>query len=410
MPWYLYLALKQLFPSGRGVTFFALVSTLCVYLGVWLHIIIVGVMSGFGHKYSQMIIDTSGEIQVRGAFIGEPARIQDIVGKTPGVTATTPSAEGIVMIEHKKRPAYPGIIGVEPESVESVIPISKYLVRGSLDDLDDDGVILSAGLAYSLGAGIGAKVTVVSPLTLERINQDTYLMPTDLKVAGIYEFGHQQLDKSVAIVTLRRMQELYGLGDGVHSINVRIMPGANVDEIAMLVDSRLPPASGLHALTWMKSGEAFLFALKMERFMVIIIVSFVIVVVAFLFTVMLLIAVARKTREIGLYGALGATPWQSAMCFCFQGVIVGVLGAALGVGIGLLTLANIDPIARLIARVTGNWDLLVDIYQFTKVPSHVTALDIVFISVFAIGMSTLAGLVAAFRAAKLKPVEAMRSE
>ncbi|MDR1010559.1 MAG: ABC transporter permease [Opitutaceae bacterium] len=410
MPWYLYLAFKQLFPSGRGVTFFTCIATLGVFLGVWMLIIIIGVMSGFGYKYSKMIIDTGGDIQVRGAFIDDPARIQEIIARAPGVIATTPSAEGIVMIEYQKRPAYPGIVGVEPESVEKVVPISKYLIEGSLDDLDDDGVILSAGLAYSLGARIGSKVTVVSPLTLERLNQDTYMMPTELTVAGVYEFGHQQLDKSLAVVTLRRMQDLYGLGDGVHGINVRIAPGADAAQVAKEINSVLPAGGLMYARTWMQSGEAFLFALKIERFMVVMIVAAVIFIVAFLVTAMLLVAVARKTREIGLYGALGATPWQSAMCFCFQGVLVGVGGTALGVAIGMLTLANIDPIARLIARVTGNWDLLVEIYQFTKVPAHITAADIAIICVFATGMSTLAGLIAAWRAARLKPVEAMRSE
>ncbi len=410
MPWYLYLAFKQLFPSGRRVTFFTCASTIGVFLGVWMLIIIIGVMSGFGYKYSRMIIDTQGEIQVRGTFIDNQEQLRGIIAKVSGVAATTPSAEGIVMIEYQKRPNYPGIIGVDPESVEKVIPISKYLLQGSMDDLDDDAVILSAGLAYALGARIGSKVTVVSPLTLERLNQDTYMMPTELTVAGIYEFGHQQLDKSIAIVTLRRMQELYGLGDSVHGINVRLAPGADADQVARAINETLPAGSRMFARTWMQSGEAFLFALKIERFMVIIIVAFVIVVVAFLVTSMLLVAVARKTREIGLYGALGATPWQSAMCFCFQGVLVGTLGTFLGVTIGLLTLSNIDPIARLIARVTGNWDLLVEIYQFTKVPAHITAPDIAIICVFAVGMSTLAGLIAAFRAAKLKPVEAMRSE
>ncbi|MDF9827326.1 lipoprotein-releasing system permease protein [Ereboglobus sp. PH5-10] len=410
MPWYLYLAFKQLFPSGRWMTFFTCISTLGVFLGVWMLIIIIGVMSGFGFKYGRMIIDTGGEIQVRGAFIENPERIQEIINKVPGVVASTPTAEGIVMIEHQGRPGYPGIIGVAPESVEKVIPISKYLREGSMADLDDDAVVLSAGLAASISTRVGSKVTVVSPLTLERLSQDAYMMPTELTVAGVYEFGHQQLDKSVAIVTLRRMQDLYGLGEGAYGVNVRIAPDADVDAIAGEINASLPPGSRMRARTWMQSGEAFLFALKIERLMIILIVSMVVFVVAFLVTAMLLVAVAHKTREIGLYGALGASPWQSAMCFCFQGVIVGVIGTALGVSIGLLTLANIDPIARLIARLTGNWELLVEVYEFTKVPAHITGADIAIICAFAIGMSTLAGLVAAWRAAKLKPVEAMRSE
>jgi len=416
MPWYFYLAFKQLFPTGRRGTFFTVVSVLGVVLGVAMLIVIIGVMSGFGYKYSRMIIETQGEVQIRGARIAHYEDLQRTIEKLPEVAATTPVIEGIVMAQNGEKITFPGAIGIDTASVEKVIPIEKYLIPGShpLAELDDDRVILSQGVRGELGIrSLGEKITVVPPLlTAEKFyNQDaTMLFPTDLEVSGVYEFGHQQLDKSLVVITLRRAQSLFGFDDTVTGINVRLADGADAAQVAAKINALLPPGGGLRARTWMESGEAFLFALKIERFMVIMIVSVVIFVVAFLVTAMLLVAVARKTREIGLYGALGATPWQSAMCFCFQGLIVGVIGALAGIATGLLILDNIDPIARAIARVTGNWELLIEVYQFTKVPAHITAGDIMLIGAYAIGMSTLAGLIAAWRAAKLKPVEAMRSE
>jgi lipoprotein-releasing system permease protein len=127
-------------------------------------------------------------------------------------------------------------------------------------------------------------------------------------------------------------------------------------------------------------------------------------------TALLLIAVVRKTREIGLLGALGASPWQTAAGFCLQGLVVGTLGTLAGIGAGFLTLGNIDTIFRTLGRVTGSWEEMVAIYQFTQVPSHITAGEVVMIGGYAILAATIAGFIAAWRAARLKPVEALRSE
>lgn len=411
MPWYLYLALKQLFPTGKRLTFFTVISVLGVAAGVWLLVVVTGVMGGFGYKYRGLIVETQGDVQVQAhTLVEQPAKVMKHLSSLPGVEASTPYAQGIVMLAQGARRSFPGIQGVDLNQVEKVLPLRKHVVAGSLDDLDDDTVILSAGLAQSIGAGLGTTVEVVSPATLERMKKDEILLPTELTVVGIFEIGHQQLDSSVAIVTLRRMQDLYDLGKGVHGFNVKLVPNEDVVAATKRINASLPPMSGLVARTWMEANEGFLFALQMEKVMVTLMVSFVVLIAMFLVTALLLIAVVRKTREIGLLGALGASPWQTAAGFCLQGLVVGTLGTLTGIGAGFLTLGNIDTIFRTLGRVTGSWEEMVAIYQFTQVPSHITAGEIVMIGGYAIFMATLAGFIAAWRAARLKPVEALRSE
>ncbi len=411
MPWYLYLALKQLFPSGRRVTFFTVISVLGIAAGVWLLVCTVGVMGGFGTKYRDMMVDTQGEIQVRAnGLIDNAAELQAIINKTPGVVASTPSAEGIVVLLLDRKPAHAAIQGIDINQIDRVIPLRKYTQIGSIDALDDDTVILSAGLARSIGARLGSKVQLYSPLLLEKLQQDEVLLPVELDVVGIFEFGHQQLDSAVAVVTLRRMQDLYGLGRAVHGINVKIASGQDEFAVAKQLNLALPPQSHTYARTWVEANEAFLFALQMEKTLVTLITSFVVLIAVFLVTALLLITVVRKTREIGLLGALGARPRETAAAFCLQGLILGVSGTALGLALGFLTLGNIDGIFKFIGRVTGNWDNLVAIYQFSQVPAHITKGEIFGIATYAILMATVAGLIAAWRAARLKPVEAMRSE
>jgi lipoprotein-releasing system permease protein len=411
MPWYLYLALKQLFPTGKRLTFFTVISVFGVTLGVWVMIVFPGVMGGFSHKYRGLIVDTQGDVQVRASsLVQQPANVQKHLEGISGIVAATPFAEGIVMLTHANKPSFPGIQGVDLNRVEKVIPLKKYIVRGSVDDLDDDTVILSAGLADSLGAWVGSKVQVVSPATLEKMKQDEVMLPTELTVVGILQIGHQQLDSSLAVVTIRRMQDLYDLGRAVHGFNVKLAPNEDVIAAVNRINASLPPMSGLTARTWMEANESFLLALQFEKMMVTLITAFVTLVAVFLVTSLLLTSIVRRTKEIGVLAALGAKPMQVALCFCFQGMLVGLFGTILGVTLGLLTLKNVDTILQGLLRLAGDWEAMVAIYQFSQVPAYITVSEIVSVCAYVVGLSTLAGFIAAWRAARLKPVEALRSE
>src|SRR5579859_132729 len=101
MPWYLYLALKQLFPSGRRFPFFTFISVLGVALGVALLVVVTSVMGGFGYEIKQMIVGTEGEVQIKAQGIIEnySALLKEITA-VPGVVAATPTASGQGMIEY----------------------------------------------------------------------------------------------------------------------------------------------------------------------------------------------------------------------------------------------------------------------------------------------------------------------
>jgi lipoprotein-releasing system permease protein len=410
MSWPLYLALKQLFPTGRRFPFFTFISILGVSLGVTLLIVSISVMGGFGREIRNMIVHTQGEVQVRANGLMEnPAAVIDAVKTVKGVAAATPFAEGVVMIKRDRQPAFPAIQGVDMDRVDEVVPIRKYVYPSDgFDELDDDRVILSSQLAVGVGARLGDKVQVYSPLLLEKLQADEVLMPRELEVCGIFEIGHQQLDSSVVIVTLRTMQELYGLGRAVHGVNVRLVPDADPDRVAREINRALP-GDGI-AKSWMDANSEFLFVLQLEKNMIFFLLLFIIVVAAFSVASSLLIAVVRKTREIGLLGALGASPRQVAACFCFQGVIIGVTGTALGLVLGFTVVHFRNHLVAGFTRLTGSQEALERFYQFSKLPAHLSGQDLALIVCSALLVSTLAGLLPAWRAARLKPVEALRAE
>lgn len=409
MPWFLYLALKQLFPSGRRFPFFTFISVLGVGIGVWVLVVVTSVMGGFGYEIRRMIVQTEGEVQVKSRGpLEDPAGVATKIRGTPGIAGATPYVEGPVGVLAANRPAFPMLRGLDLASLETVASLGRFIRAGRLDDLDDDSVILSWEVANQLGAGVGARIEIYSPLLFEKLKNDEIFLPRQFRVAGLFEIGHQHLDSSLIFCTLRTAQDLYGMGRSVHGINVRLQPGVTEEAAVTRLNAMLP--TGVVAVPWTQKWESFLWVLNLEKTINSFLLLFIVIIAAFSVMSSLLISVVRKTREIGLLGALGASRRDVALCFCAQAFIIGVLGTLGGVASGFLTLAFRNDLVHGLARLLQREDTLKQFYQFTDLPSHTLPSDLVLTVVAAIAISTLAGLLPAWRAARLKPVEALRSE
>src|SRR5580704_2185042 len=152
-----------------------------------------GVMGGLAYEIKHKIVDTEGDVQIRArGAIEDYAAVVRRIESVPGVAAATPYASDVVMIKFGNKPAYPMLRGVDLASVARVTPLGKYMLVGSLDDLDDDSIILSAQLAASIGASVGDTIEVYSPLIINRLSDDELFLPRQVKVVGILEIGHQQ--------------------------------------------------------------------------------------------------------------------------------------------------------------------------------------------------------------------------
>jgi lipoprotein-releasing system permease protein len=409
MSWPLYLALRQLFPTGRRVPFFTVISLLGVALGVALLIVTLSVMGGFGHQIRRMIVDTAGDVQV---IAGEPmvnaAEVMTLARGIPGVVGATPHAEGVVMVLSGNKPAFPAIQGVDLEHVSEVLPLSNYLQWCSLEDLDDDSLIISRALAQSLGVGVGQRIQLYTPLMLEKMRRDEVLLPREFRVVGLFQIGHAQLDSSLVICTLRTMQDLYGLGPTVHGVSLKLAADASPDVVADLLNSRLP--SGQRALTWMETNRDFLFILQLEKNMLFFLLLFIVVVAGFSVTSSLLISVVRKTREIGLLAALGGDSRGIAVCYCYQGLFIGIVGTGLGTLLGFTAVYFRNDVIHAFTRITQSGAALERFYMFTDVPAHLATSDLIMIVTSSVLIALGAAVLPAWRASRLKPSEALRSE
>lgn len=411
MPWFLYHALKQLFPSGRFFSFFSFMSIVGVMLGVCVLIIVQSVMNGFGEGIRSRIVETQGDIRIRSnEIIRDWSTVLNQLEAEDGVMAASPFAEGVVMVRHEDRPQFPMIRGIDPFTETEVIPLERFLTIGEgLEAFDDEGVFLGEGLAYQLKAGPGSVIEVFTPLMLERLKEDEVLLPRAFKVVGLFRTGSPQVDGNTMISTLRVMQELYGLEDGVHGITLRLRPGMDAASFAgKLEASMLRP--GLDAVSWKEANRDFLFVIEQEKRVISFIIVFIILVASFSIAIALMMAVLRKTREIGLLVAMGARPGQVAASFCLQGLVIGMIGTLLGIAMALLCLRYRTPILAAYGRVTGSEVDFLGVYDVYEIPVHYMLSDFIVVTIFAIIVSTLASLLPAIRAACLKPADALRSE
>ncbi len=412
MKWWLYIALKQLFPTGKVVSFFAAVSLLGVALGVLGLFGTQSVMNGFHSEISLKLRDTTGDVIIRN--YGRPMHsletLKERLKSMPEVESVESVAQGPVMMVVNNVPVFPMLRSYDTISGECALPIrEKNFVRmGSIDDLDDDSIILGQRLAASVGAGVGDKVDVFSPTMLDKIKRDEVPMAASLDVVGLLATDYSQVDSNIALVSLRRMRDLYNLGDGSHSIAIRLKESAKDSAEAFakkLVDEDIVPRS-YYVTTWLGANEAFLRVIKMEKVMMSLIIFLIILVASFSICISLYTSVLRKTREIGLSAAMGARPLQIAATYCFQGFAIGLFGSILGLLLTFLLLHFRAPIAEFIV----GREALIEFYHFARLPVKYELKDALWACGFSIVLCTLAGFLPAIRAARLKASEAMRNE
>jgi len=411
MPWYLYLAIKQLFPTGRAASFFALISITGVALGVAVLIVFASIMNGLGDRIREKVSETFGHAHVfSGSIIHEYDELLQSLREREGVTAATPYTSGMLMMQHGNRPAFPRIMGLNPWEEDQVIPLEEYLLQGDLDRFDDRYVLVSIGVARQLQLSVGSRVSLYSPLMLEQIKRDEVPLPKELEVAGIFESEFNDVDNNTIIVTRRTMQDLYGLGKGIHGIMLLIDDPDNVRREMRLLEEAL--GEGYRTLTWMEANENLLFLLQFEKTIMLFLLFVILIIAGFCISAILIVTALQKTREIGLLHAMGGRSPQLAAIFCLDGVLVSVVGCAVGTVLALVLNASRGWLVKAMLYVTGQGDAFTEHYPLPldDLPVAYQLKDFVLVYLFCFLVGALAGLYPAWRAARMKPSDAIRGE
>jgi lipoprotein-releasing system permease protein len=407
LPFELFLSLRYLKPKRTFVSVITLISLAGVTIGVWVLIVVIAVMSGFDRELREKLMGMHAHVTVMGGLIEHSDKVLKTVLDTPRVKAATPFAMGLVLIEFNRHVATPYLKGIDPQRELTVSKLGTYIKEGRLD-LAGDKVLIGQELASQYGIFLGDKITVYSPRNLEEKGKEVYL-PMELTVTGIFESGMYEYDVGLIFTSLETAQELYSLGNAVQGIEIRTDdPIDGAREVADALNRKLAPP--LHAQTWAQMNQRLLGAIQVEKSVMFFILIFIIIVAAFGIMSTLITVTVQKTRDIGVMKALGAASGKILRIFVFQGFIVGVFGVAIGIGLGLLTVHNINPINHFLSQVVGIDLFPRDIYNFPSIPAFLTGRDLLTIGLSALVICTFAGLLPALRAARLEPVEALRYE
>lgn len=410
MPWYVFMAFKQLFPTGKRFSFFGLMAIIGVMLGVMVLIVVQTIMNGFSQKTKEMLHKVEGDIHIQskeGVFENWQS-IKRKVEQFNFVEAVSAYADGPVLALYHQQSIFPGLHGVNVDDEKKIIPLDKFMIQGNYEDLSDDSIILGSGLASRLNLKLGSKIDVFTPLIIYKLKKDEVILPRELKVVGIFKSGWTNLDESLGLVTLRLMQELFDLNKGVNGLTVKLKPGADLLKSEAEIQRSLPPL--YTAVNRLKKYDDFFFVLKMEKTMMFFITIFIVLVASFSITSSLMTTVVKKTREIGLLSAMGGRSRHIAYCFCIQGLFIGIVGTFLGCIAAIAAIQYRNEIIHAMGRLIHRENITSNFYQFTDVPAYYMIGDFVIVTVCSILIVTLAGLFPALRAARLKPAEALRSE
>lgn len=404
MPWSLQLALRQLFPPGRVFPAFAGVSILGVGLGVCALLVVQTVMNGFGEEHRLRIRESYGDVRIFSTTpIEHPESLAKTLAKDSAVVSSTPYAEGPALARSGDYSSVAFVRGVDPADRD--LPARRYVVEGSLTDLDDGRVVLGAGLARQLRVRVGDTVDLWSPALAERAERGRAPLPAELQVCAIIRTGFTEIDERAALIPLRRFRELWSLGDRAHGLILRLRDSAAAETVASRLEAAHPVG---RYIPWQAEKRNLLEAIRFEKTMLFFLMFIITLVASFSIGSSLFSSVIRRSREIGVLAALGARPASIAAVFTAQGVLIGLLGTLLGFGLTFLILGGRDTILRTINALFGDGDMVGQMYQFSAVPLHYDAADFVLAAGFTLVTTALAGLVPALWAARRRPTDAMR--
>jgi len=281
--------------------------------------------------------------------------------------------------------------------------------------------LVGRSIADRLDVDVGDRVAVYSVRDFEewedgrKQNREEAPLADDYVIRGIFDVGYHEYNDLFVVTSLVNAQDMYRLDDSVHGLIVTLDDPDRANavrrelELALAEVARADPR-GFEISTWMEENSTILEALIVEKSVMYYLLFFIVLVAAFGITSALITFVVQKTREIGMLKALGGTRGQVVWLFLSQSLIVGVLGVICGFGLGMLAVSYRNEFLHFMRRATGFELFPAQIYNFSELPALIVPGDIAVICGGSLVICLLAGLLPAWNAGRLKPVEALRYE
>jgi lipoprotein-releasing system permease protein len=380
------------------------ISVLGIAIGVAALVIAIALITGFQGDVQDKILGATSHVMVSdlgGQGLSGYEGLAEKIRAIPGVESVTPVVYNTVLITGLGESSGALVKGIDFDRERQDAAWLQKLEAGRIPDGGGarEGLLLGRELALRVGAQVGDAVDVVTASsTLSPLG----LLPKRkrFQVTGIFNTGLYEFDNSTALVAIGVAQKLFGLEGRASYIQVKLRDIFAAPAVGEKIKAALPPV--VYITTWMELNKSLFSALKLEKNIMFLTITLIVIVAALNIIATLILMVMEKTRDIGILMAMGATPRSINRIFFYQGALIGVIGTALGVllGLGWCALANTFELIK----------IPVDIYQISHVPFRLRPLDLALIVGVTLAISFVSTLFPARRAAKVDPVVALKYE
>lgn len=418
-PFALYVGLRYIRAKRRShfISFISLTSMIGIALGVMVLIVVLSVMNGFDREIKSRIFSVTYPITISSVDRVINTSVNQNtwssllhVLKQPEILDWAPFIQGQALLISAGN-TYPLMIeGVSPDQEKNIAQIPHAMIRGNFDLKPEAfGIVLGSELALALGLDVGDWVRVLVPnVTMTPVG----IMPRfkTFKVIGIFKIGQAfNFETSVAYIHLRDAQILFQLPQAVTGVHLKLNDFYSAQNLAMKLSPQL--SSDLRVNTWMDQYGSLMYAIALEKRMMFLILLLLIAVSAFNLVSSLMMLVIDKAADIAILKTLGATPYTILSIFIIQGGIIGFTGTVIGLIGGIALASNVSHIVHCLEHLLHIQLLTSNVYFFVnELPTQILLRDVLLICFSALGMSLLATLYPAWRAARTNPAEALRYE
>jgi lipoprotein-releasing system permease protein len=397
--------------ANRFISFIALISMLGLALGVAALIVVLSVMNGFQKELRERILGVVSHVQIssESGELTDWTQVVQGAARHPRVRAAAPyvQAQGMLSFDGQVRGMM--VRGILPSAEDKVADFARHMKSGTLTQLipGEFGIVLGSELARALRVRAGDKVTLLAP---QGLVTPAAILPRvkQFRVVGIFEAGMFEFDSGLALIHMADAQKLYRMEGRVTGVRLKVDDLFAAPQIGRELMRFLPMDAWVS--DWTRSHANFFRAVEIEKRMMFLILLLIVAVAAFNIVSTLVMAVTDKRAYIAILRTLGASPRSIMGIFIVQGTLIGAVGLAAGVALGVTVALNVDVVVPALENLLGLKFLAKDVYYISDLPSDLHWSDVGTISAVSFVLTLLATLYPSWRASRTQPAEALRYE
>ncbi len=399
-----YLASKR---KIQFITIISFISIIGITVGVAALLIVMSVFNGFTGIVTSILIGFDPHIRIEqrgGIDLQNYNRVSDVLKNEKLVSGFSPFISGKAMIISQALNKVVFIRGVDEGKIAAVSGVKDKIVLGDFDLRDSkeySSIVLGLTLSDRLGAVVGDYVDIVSPYAFfASLTPFSTPAVKKFKVSGIYESNNKEYDSQFAYISLESAEALFEMSGRYSGVEVRLDDLEKSESFKSNLLNKLP--SEIEIETWYDLHSDLYSMMKIERYVAYILLSLIILVASFNLLGSLYMTVIEKRRDIGVLQSMGASQKSIIRIFMFEGILIGLIGNALGIILGLVLI--------FLQQQYHLFPLDQTVYIIPAIPVEVHLIDFVTVTAACMILTLLASYYPARRASKIIPIESIRWE